>query len=223
MQNNSVNGVLLAIIIVLLGVSIWSLSENFRNNEQNSSTAIPTGQTQTKDNADGPDYQPNRDTPSQYNYNWQAVSKTELAAVVSAYPDLWFDKEMGLSLSQAIDLTGDGVPEGIVRGDGGNNDVSFILFANNGSLSVAKQKNKNGTIEPVALYEIGRVQANASFQLLPNEHGFYTSSLVPDESSESVNFKCTDVSVNAYVWNPSTTLFEWNAALTATEHTKVCK
>ncbi len=123
----------------------------------------------------------------------------ERSNILSTEPDVFYERESGLTFSQAIDLTGDGITEGIFTGDGGNNNVSFIFIQNPyGVLVPAKQKEEDGTIFTVALYEVGRVSVIQNFKLLPAEHGFYTSSLVLDESANNTktsHFKCVESSV----------------------------
>jgi hypothetical protein len=165
--------------------------------------------------------------PVQTVFDWKSLSKNEIETIVSKEPDVYFEKDIGLSLTQEVDLTGDGKPEAIVNGNGGNNEVSFILYKNReGNVSVAKLRNKNGELSPATLLEIGRVMVNASYKLLPSENGFYTSSLEFDDSadnSETSHFKCGEDSVNAFAWNSQKEWFEWNKALTDKYTVEVCK
>ncbi len=154
---------------------------------------------------------------------WEKLTSADFIKIITTQePTAWFEKDFGLSLSKTIDLTGDGVPEAIVDGNGGNNGVSFILQKNsNGTISVLNQKNKDGTINHIQLVFVGRVMVSERFELLPQERGFYTASLSND--GEEGVFRCNDVGVNAYVWNASTKLFEWNQSLTSKYTLQVCK
>ena len=161
------------------------------------------------------------------NVDWAGLSQSELADAFFLEPDIFYEKESGLKLSRSVDLTGDGVLEGIFTGDGGNNSVSFILSKNtDGNIVALKQQDKDGSIIPISLYEIGRVMVYQNFKLLPGENGFYNVTMDYDESAnntESSHFKCTEDSVNGYMWNPQTKLFAWNQELTTKYTKELCK
>jgi hypothetical protein len=166
-------------------------------------------------------------TGSAISPNWNQYTKAQLGTIVSgSNPDLYYEKDYGLTLSQTVDFNGDGATEAVVTGNGGNNDVSFILMRNgDGVIRPTSMRLKDGTITPVALYQIGRVQVNENFKLLPAEHGFYTASLSLDESSEysmGSNFVCRQDSVNGYQWDSQIGLFAWSQALTAKYTAQVC-
>ncbi|MFA5778386.1 MAG: hypothetical protein WC870_02795 [Candidatus Paceibacterota bacterium] len=193
----------LIILIIFLGYEIKNKSD-----QDESDTTIPD--TNTIDSMD-----------------WTTLSQKELANILSKEPDIYYIKDFGLKISQTIDLTGDGKKEGIVSGDGGNSDVSFILIRNSdNTISLAKQKNKDGSISPVSLYQIGRTMVNVNFKLLTTERGFYTASLSFDESadnSQTSHFKCTEDSIDAYVWNKQIEFFVWNQSLTTKYIAQICK
>lgn len=151
---------------------------------------------------------------------WKSLTSNELLAIANE-EDMYLEKDFGVKLSETIDLTGDGIDEGIFTGNGGNNGASFIMIkGNDGKSFVAKQKNKDGTINQVYLVEIGRVMFSEGFELVPNEYGFYTISKINNE--ESGNFSCKPNGVNAYSWNTSIKMFEWNQVMTTKYTTQVC-
>ena len=158
---------------------------------------------------------------------WETLSESELADIFFFEPDIFYEKESGLKLSETLDLTGDGVTEGIFIGHGGNNNVSFILTTEaDGTIVTAKEKDKDGNTAPVSLYEIGRVMVYQNFKLLPAEHGYYKVTMDFDEtakSTETSHFKCNEDSVNAYAWDEQTKLFAWNQELTTKYTKEVCK
>ncbi len=152
---------------------------------------------------------------------WQSLSTAELLAQASL-ENIYLEPNSDINLSETFDLTGDGISEGIFEGNGGNNGITFILMKNaQGATSLAQQKNKDGSIYPVQLLSVGRVMVQETFKLLPSEHGFYTASL--SNSNATGIFTCNTNGVNAYVWNETTHLFEWNQALTAKYTAEVCK
>src|SRR3990167_7163080 len=150
-----------------------------------------------------------------------SISSTNLFAI-SSKENIYLVPDFGVTLGETIDLTGDGLDEGIFGGNGGNNELSFIMVkGSDGKNFVAKQKNKDGTIYPVRLGSVGRVMVQERYELLPNEHGFYTASLSYNEATDK--FKCNTNGVSAYSWNSSTKLFEWNQVLTAKYTAQICK
>lgn len=159
------------------------------------------------------------------NENWNELSEKELIQIVSSgAPDLYFNKDEGLTISDKIDLTGDGSTEAIVNGIGYNSGVTFILIKNNdGSIKVAKQKYEDN-ISPVYLVSVGRAMISEEFKLIPEDNGFYTVSLSlknENNNQESSNFKCNIL--NAYSWNKQIGLFEYNESLTQKYKKEVCK
>ena len=114
---------------------------------------------------------------------WKSLSSSNLFAI-SSKENIYLVPDFGVTLGETIDLTGDGLDEGIFGGNGGNNELSFIMVkGSDGKNFVAKQKNKDGTIYPVRLGSVGRVMVQERYELLPNEHGFYTASLSYNEAT----------------------------------------
>ncbi len=222
MQNNNskLNTILLIIIIILLATGIFLFSQkSYSNNngkldDQYEFSADPI--------IDGNNSVKNESTQ---NVNWQSFTKQEFEKIITQYPDIWFEKDFGLSLSKTLDLTGDGIPEAIISGNGGNNSISFILRMENGKPLVTKMKQKNGSIVPIQLLELGRISGSMSYGILPSNDGFYTTAFVrkTDNENDEGELVCDREMINAYVWKPSSRLFEWDANLTAKYISEVCK
>ena len=123
-----------------------------------------------------------------------------------------------ITIMQTIDLTGDGKNEAIVR-PVISTAIYYILNKNSdGSISVLKQKNQDGTTSLAELNSHGGTEINSDYELIPEEHGFYSMTFVKDEKRSTADkyyYNCNSNSINAYAWNPSSSLFEWNQALTA--------
>jgi hypothetical protein len=207
MKNYKVTNVLLIILIIAVLAVGYLIIKNSKTTLEDKSNTLAKNETII---------QP----------NWKNVSENDFVNLVSKEADAFFEKEFGLELSDEIDLTGDGINEAVVSGNGGNNGVSFVLKKEGGNTIVLKQKEKDGSISPVALYEVGRVMVNVNFKLLPSEHGFYTASMIFDESAnntETSHFICDEESINAYAWNETTQMFEWNQTLTTKYTKEVCK
>ncbi len=153
--------------------------------------------------------------------DWKSLSKADLIGIIGENAP--FEKDGPVGISQEIDLTGDGINEAIVGGNGGNNDTYIILIKNvDGTTSVAKQKEYDGKINPVNFLSVGRVMFSYGYKLLPEEHGYYMFGLNYDEKSET--FKCPEKGgVGAYSWNSEIKLFEYNQVMTAKYTAQVCK
>ncbi len=151
---------------------------------------------------------------------WQAISSSVLLNLATAQ-GIGLESGSAVQLSEMIDITGDGLDEGIFTGNGGNSGMTFIMTRDsNGNNIIAKQKDRNGTIGPVQLLSVGRVMVSESYKLLPSIKGYYTVSKSND--GESGNFECNVNGLNAYSWNSSTKLFEWNSGYTTTYTAEVC-
>ncbi len=152
---------------------------------------------------------------------WKSFKTDELQKIALA-ENIFLEKESGIGLSETVDLTGDGLDEAIFVGNGGNNNLGFIMTKNSdGTNSVLKNKEREGMIYPVLLLSVGRVRVNEQYKLLPAEHGFYTSSMSYDEKADK--FTCNQNGVNAYSWSIKTKIFEWNKTLTDKYTKEVCK
>ncbi len=156
-------------------------------------------------------------------FDWKSLSSSDVFKIASKIPDLQFYPEVPIELSAVADLTGDGIPEGVFTGDGGNNGLSIILSKTNesGTITLLQQKDQYGTVGPVTLLSVGRAMINEGYQLLPEEHGFYTVSRSYDPDGDY--FICNESGVNAYIWNSSTKLFEWNKSYSEKYTSEACK
>jgi hypothetical protein len=150
---------------------------------------------------------------------WKSFSSDALFALASQ-ENIYLNQGTDIQLTETVDLTGNGIDEGIFCGDGGNNGVCFVMIkGDDGKNVVAKWKGPDGTITPISLLSVGRVRVSSSYQLLPSEHAFYTVSKSND--GEGGEFEC-DGGVVAYSWDSSTKLFEWNQALSTKYTNLVC-
>lgn len=222
MENKSkLNTVLLIIIIILLAGGLVYFF--FSNSKQKEPYLLNDVNIEKKENKNNQSPINNND-----NFDWNTLSETDLFNIVLKETKIkYLVPESGFRLSEIIDLTGDGQKEAVVTGDGGNNDISFILFRNeDGSIFVAKRKDKDGNTDFASLLSVGRVAFQEKYVLLPEMNGYYTTSLVIDDSKDnsvSSYFKCNTNGVRAYTWNSNLELFEWNQELTTKYTLQVCK
>lgn len=232
-MNNKTTNVLLGIlIIVLIAIGIilvkgqsnhdyrteinrqntLNSAGNYSNNPAPVNTQNPSSVTTTSN--------------STKQVNWKSVTSS---SVFNLY------KNAGLSvgdddkptLLKEIDLTGDGIPEAIFSASTGNASSSVILISNSdGSVSVAKTKDKNSKIGNAEVWEAGMATYSMGYKLLPNEKGFYTDSRSAssgEENGDVIIFRCNPDSIAAYQWNSKTNLFEYNSTLTAKYTAIECK
>lgn len=210
------------VILLIIGLGAFGYYQYNHNQQISSQVSIDIPATDQDQIVNTTKEAAQKITNTSVGDQWRAMSSVDLLTISSK-------ENLGLSaitLTQTVDLTGDGIDEGIFTGNGGNSGVTFFLIKNDTTISVARQKNKDGSIHPVALEYVGRAMVSENFKLLPSEKGFYTVSLSFDEdadSSDSSHFKCNTNSVQAYQWNSSTKLFEWNQALTTKYTAEVCK
>ncbi len=117
---------------------------------------------------------------------------------------------------EAIDLTGDGINEGVLEIEGPDSASYIILIQNeNGTISIAQVKSESGTIAPIIF---GAWIAGPEYKLLPKENGFYVISY----SDPFSNIVVTCTGLLAYKWNAQTRLFEFNQTLTTKYKAEDC-
>lgn len=211
MKNNNqfTNILLIILIVIVLVIGFFIIKKPKNNNELVDSKINDSVDVAKVDN-------------TKFDPKWDRLSKKEMVDIVSREKDAYFEVELGLNFSEEMDLTGDGINEAIIEGNGGNNGVSFILIKDTeNNIKVAKQKSKNGAIDTVSLLSVGRAMLSEEYEFAPSENGFYTISKYFDEKTES--FKCNNEGVSFYRWNPQTKLFEWDSVLTKKYTTEVCK
>ncbi len=197
MQKRSVTNILLIILIVLVGVTLYTKTHKSKLAED-----------------------PEKTTPveTKKEFDWQDLSSQEIESAV--YRNEETSSVTDLKISESMDLTGDGVLEGIVVGNGGNNDTYFILSRNSkGEISVLKEQELDGSITLASLTSVSRVKNLAGFKLLPKENGYYSVSQSFDE--EKGKWVCGGV--YAYKWNAESNLFVIDANLSSKYETEGCK
>lgn len=150
------------------------------------------------------------------------TSQEELLSLIDK--QIYVEVSSGFSLKET-DVTGDGLPEGIFTGNGGNNDASFILITDSkGEPELAKWRMEDGSVSVVSLLSVGRVAFQEGYVLVPEQQGFYliSKSLDRTQSEFESNFICNPGGAPFFKWNERTELFEWNEELTALYTSEVC-
>lgn len=240
MQNNRLTNILIGIlIIVVLGVGgflIFSQKnsqqpsidierypsdislDDFSSNDTKPTTGIPNTNNTTQITNSTQKLTQVTNSPQ-----WDKVTNQQIFTLLG--PNNPFEESFGINLTQSIDLTGDGVTEGIFSGNGGNNGLSLILLQESNNIKLAQQKNKDGTISFVQLESVGRVNFSNTWKLIASEKGFYT--IAKERVNQTENYEgemvCGENGFQAYQWNPATKLFEYSQSLTQKYISQECK
>lgn len=232
MNNNKTTNILLGIlIVVLVAIGIIMATNQNRNAYRND---MMRNDDSIMDNRNDISIPVKSNSPQQQvsttmnskDINWSSVS---ISTIENLIKKTEFPLEGKPTLStETQDLTGDGIKEGFYGLPSGNAGITVIAMTNaDGSVSLAKAKNKDGSTSPVGLWSTGMASYSMGYKLLPKEHAFYSVSKTLDEFADNSEFShliCKDTyGVEAYQWNPKTSLFEYNSALTAKYTAIECK
>ncbi len=244
MNNNKTTNILLGIlIVVLVAIGIIMATNQNRNTYPNDLVQNKDSMMNNQNNTNKDDFpvidnqkdipepvktnsnQQVSTTTNSKNINWSSVSTSTIENLIKKTE---FPLEGKPTLStETQDLTGDGIKEGIYGLPSGNAGLTIVAMTNaDGSVSLARMKKKDGSIGIVGFYSVGSASYSISYKFLPNERGFYEVSKNIDENadnSESSHLICGSNGILAYQWNPTTSLFEYNSALTAKYTAIECK
>ncbi len=230
MNNNKTTNILLGIlIIVLIAIGIIMAVNQNRNSYRNNMMRPEDFPVIDNRNELPPQVSPKGaqqvSITSLKSVNWKSVPISTIENLAKK-ANLSMEGDLRLS-TESYDLTGDGSQEGIYSFPSGNSDTTIITLANaDGTTSLAKMKEKDGSVSTVGLYSVGRVSHSISYKFLSSEQGFYVVSKDLDESADNSEFShliCGDNGVSAYQWNSKTSLFEYSTTLTAKYTAIECK
>lgn len=239
MQNNRLTNILISILIItVLGVGGFLIFSQ-KNSQQPSIDIERYPSDVSLDDFSSNDTKPTTNIPNTNNTT-QITNSTQITQVTNSPqwgkvtsqqiftllgPNNPFEESFGINLTQSIDLTGDGVTEGIFSGNGGNNELSLILLQENGVIRIAKMKDADGSVNYINLLYLGRVNFSRYWKILPEEKGFYRIS--KERINQTENYEgemvCNENESRAYKWNPATKLFEYSQSLTQKYITQECK
>ncbi len=147
----------------------------------------------------------------EYTSIYDKYKKDLLPVLKNAFPDMKFIGENGNPyISETVDLTGDGVPEAIVDMGCGGASIEYytVCYIRNGTLKVVNFKDKNGKISHMFFDEGSSIKHTSELKFLNDGKGntvLYSAETVKNDSGE-----VTDITVNAYKWNKTENLFEYN-------------
>ena len=85
---------------------------------------------------------------------------------------------------------------------------------------IAKLKNNNGQVDSVLIGAGASVRNQVGYKTLPQQNGFYSfQKNIDEQGGQMILAGC---SVDAYVWNNSTKIFEYNSNLVQSVMPLVC-
>lgn len=216
----------IAIIAIIVGVlvvigGVYYLGKNSKTISEN--IKVDNSQTQENQNPsvvtnDKSSLPQNLVSNKIADKDWRVISNNDLLKITSTTSSE-INPNPIIKFSEAIDLTGDGINEGIFA-TYGVDSVDYIILIKNAdnTITLAKEKNKNGIIETIFL-QVSK--EGPGYKLLPQENGFYQTSKYYDENTNKLT--CVNDEVAAYKWNSQTRLFEYNQILSAKYTPEVCK
>lgn len=148
---------------------------------------------------------------------WQALPITAITTALG--PD---GSDAVVHFSDAVDLTGDGVPEGIFEtGQGATgNTVTIFKFDSAQKPIALKTKAADGSIATASLSEATSATYSVGYKILPDDHGYYETETKNTSTTATPKLSC---SLDAYSWNALTGQFEWSQTLTSQYTAQVCK
>ncbi len=224
MNNNKTTNILLGImIVVLIAIGIIMATNQNRNSYRDDINANNFPVIDKRNDIPAPvqgnqTQQAISDNTSK-TVNWNSVSISTIEPMFKK-SGIFFDSTP--TLDQQVDLTGDGIKEGLYGAQAGNGAIELIALANpDGSISLAQMKTKDGKIILAELDGYSSAGTSEGYKVLPEDHGFYRISKSYNEQLDKL--ACTSDSVDAYQWNSKTNLFEYNSTLTAKYTAIECK
>jgi hypothetical protein len=163
-------------------------------------------------------------------YNWQENIKTVEKTIGSTFMDIKTKEREPMSIAQTAELTGDKTEEALIAlGSGGAYTEYMTLmrinYANkDGSLTdnskpvIAQFKQRDGTIGPLLFAAGSSVSNGETVELVPTTKSVYSGGW----SIDQVNPDAIECSLDVYVWNEKTAIFEFNKALSDSSLSSFC-
>ncbi len=181
-------------LIIVLAVGILYFSYSYFNNKKNVASTI---------------YKNSKET--QIQNGWQSVSKNEIITAFKNDPSKEINQSI-ISFVQEVDLTGDGISEGLyVTGEGATgNSVTIFGRDVSGEIIALKQKQIDEKLYLATLTQASGAQYQNGYMLLPKESGFYIFSK-NNVGVDKPAYVCN--SFVAYKWSINNNQFEQNEEL----------
>lgn len=163
-------------------------------------------------------------TPTPKQVDWQSLIPAIQLELGPEFSDVKVEERGSLSIYQSVDITGDNVSEALVDiGSGGAyTEYLTLMLVKNGQPAVAEFKQEDGKISPL-LFLVGASAMNGEdVEMLPEKNAIYSGHWSGTVQGNSFG-NLTDCGVEAYQWNDSVKIFEFNAGLSEEIRPDFCR
>lgn len=213
-QKGFVNIVLIVLVVVLAGtLGYVTLVKK----------SAPTKQPQTSNSQNTQETPPpttNNPPATAKTIDWNSLIPSIRTILKQTFPNEPIEESRSISVYKEVDITGDGIPEGLVNlGTGGaTTDFVTLVKVENNKPIAPLFKQKDGKISTLIFTSgsggAGRYGSDAN--LIENKNAIYsTHYFAYNENNDSCG-------AEAYQWNPQTKLFEFNASLSSEAGQNYC-
>ncbi len=212
-HNGGFGNIVLIISILIIGLVIGYVAGNLKNSDQIQVNQNEISQFETNVQCS--------------QINWQA-SLPQIQNVLTAEFGQIVGQAFPVSIIEEVDLSGDGCTEVIVTtGNTGAYTAEYtILREENGNPIITELKEDSGQVVSVSIGSGASVRNQVGYKTLPQQNGFYTVQKNYDYQEQSNTPDLleilADCDVNAYIWNSTTKLFEFDSNLAQSVAPTVC-
>lgn len=144
---------------------------------------------------------------------WDDVSIPKIREEIGKnFMEITTEQSEKFSIYKKADITGDKIDEALVAlGSGGAYTEYFALMQsdNNGNPKLARFRIKDGSTDDVLFLEGTSVSHGMSVELAPSKNAIYAESW----NIDPINPDTISCEIEAYVWNKSSGLFEYNSTV----------
>jgi len=143
------------------------------------------------------------------NFNWELVPLQDVVATVQSFTGGVVQGSEGAVFVEAIDLTGDGISEGIFSLPGFNDNVVAVMRKVGNGYTLARMVENPDHPSFALLHQLGGVQYSVGYGLLPEINGFYILNKSLDQSLSPPAFTCNSLTV--FQWSDMEESFVMNS------------
>jgi hypothetical protein len=214
MKQNKTLYISIAVVVVVIVASVLFSMRNTAKapteNETGDTTSTTTKDTETIKTENG--YKKT---------TWEDMLPTVKGLLLLQFENADIEKKHPVKIVTKGDVTGDGTMEAIVSlGNGGvNSDMQTLMMIDKGTIQTAQFILSDGSKSTQVFFPtIDNTTGGVVFRLDPARKLVYAGSFM--NSTATTKYSCH---VDAYVWNPKTTTFDWNKNTSATVEAEYCK
>jgi hypothetical protein len=214
MKQNKTLYISIAVVVVVIVASVFFSMRNTAKAPTENETADTTS-TATKDTE-------TIKTENGYKKTtWEDMLPTVKGLLSLQFENADIEKKHPVKIVAKGDVTGDGTMEAIVSlGNGGvNSDMQTLVMIDKGTIQTAQFILSDGTKSTQVFFPtIDNTTGGVVFRLDPARKLVYAGSFM--NSTATTQYSCH---VDAYVWNPKSSTFDWNKDTSATVEAEYCK